>query len=300
VRLRPLSELTAVEAREQEHALLHEHPAAREDVADVVELTIPGPEMPIPARLYLGAGAASPAPALVWFPGGGWVLGSLEAADLAARSLANAARCAVVTVAYRRAPEHRFPAAVDDCFAAAHWLAETSTELGLDPTRFALGGASAGGNLAAVATQLARDRGLPVVFQLLVYPPTDHRARGDTTAAPSDRPSFDRAAATWCWSLYLGEEGDGDDPRASPLRSTDLRRLPPALVVTAEHDALREEGERYARALAAAGVETEHIQYVAPHGFFSDPFSDAAADARRAAARALRRAFGEDMPRSTK
>jgi acetyl esterase len=298
VRPRPLSELTVAEARTQERALLCGRPAVREHVADVIDLTIPGPAMPIPARLYLGAGAASPAPALVWLPGGGWVLGSLEAADLAARALANAARCAVVAIAYRQAPEHPFPSAVDDCFAAVRWVARSATQLGLHATRLAVGGASAGGNLATVVARLARDRGEPrLVLQLLVYPPTDHRAAGDTDAGHVDQPAFDRAAATWCWSHYLGEEGDGDDPRASPLRSPDLRGLPPALVITAEHDALREEGERYADALTAGGVETEHLHYVAPHGFFSNPVSEAAADARRAAAVALRRAFGEHVPR---
>ena len=150
-------------------------------------------------------------------------------------------------------------------------------QLGVDPTRVAIGGASAGGNLAAVVAHLARDQGGPaLVLQVLVYPATDHRARGDTSAPGA----FDRADADWCWSHYLGG-ASGDDPRASPLRAPDFRRLPPALVIAAAHDPLREEGELYAEALVAAGVEVEHASYEEVHGFFSTPGSTGA-DAARA------------------
>jgi acetyl esterase len=170
-------------------------------------------------------------------------------------------------------------------------VADTAGRLALDPLRIAIGGASAGGNLAAVVAHLARDRGeLPIVSQLLVYPPTDHRARGDTTVPGS----FDRAAADWCWSHYLGD-ASGDDPRASPLRASAYEGLPPALVIAAEHDPLLEEGKLYADALAAAGVETEHVCFEATHGFFSTPGSIAADAARAGAVSALRRAFGDDV-----
>ena len=219
-----LSNLTVAEARARERASLRARVAVPERVDRVTEFTIPGPGGPIPARLYTPAGRARPAPTLVWFPGGGWVVGSLEAADLVCRKLANETPCAVVAVEYRQAPEHRFPAAVDDCLAATEWVADNAGRLELDPLRIAIGGASAGGNLAAVVTHLARDRGeSPIVFQLLVYPATDHRARGDTNIPGS----FDRAEADWCWSHYLGD-ASGDDPRASPLRASEYAGLPRA------------------------------------------------------------------------
>jgi acetyl esterase len=286
-----LSELTVAEARAQERASLRARVAVPEPVEEVTDLAIPGPRGPISARLYMPAGRARPAPTLVWFPGGGWVVGSLEAADLVCRKLANETPCAVVAIDYRQAPEQRFPAAVEDCLAATRWVASNARRLELDPMRVAIGGASAGGNLAAVVAHLARDEGgPPVVLQVLVYPVTDHRARGDT-AFPG---AFDRAGADWCWSHYLGD-APGDDPRASPLRAPDFRRLPPALVIAAEHDPLREEGELYARALADAGVEAEHECYEAVHGFFSTPGSIAADAARARAVRALRRAFGDGV-----
>jgi acetyl esterase/lipase len=290
-----LSELTVEEARAQERAALQARTAVPEHVDEVTDLAIPGPGGPIPTRLYLPARLARPAPTLVWFPGGGWVVGTLEAADLVCRKLANETPCAVVAVEYRQAPEHRFPAAVDDCLAATEWAAGNARRLELDPMRIAIGGASAGGNLAAVVAHLARDQGgPPIVFQLLVYPATDHRARGDTDVPGS----FDRAGADWCWSHYLGD-ASGDDPRASPLRARDFRRLPPALLIAAEHDPLREETELYARALATAGVETEHLCFEAAHGFFSTPGSTAADAARTRAVNALRSAFGDRMPGGT-
>jgi acetyl esterase len=192
---------------------------------------------------------------------------------------------------YRQAPEHRFPAAVEDCLVAVEWVASNADQLELDPTRIAIGGTSAGANLAAVAAQLAREAGRPpLVLQVLVYPPTDRRARGDTSFPGS----LDRSDADWCWSHYLGH-ASGDDPRASPLRAADLRGLPPALVITAEHDALREEGELYADALVAAGVKTERVCYEAAHGFFSTPGSTAAEAARARVVSALRRVFGDGV-----
>jgi acetyl esterase len=286
-----LSELTVAQARARERSSLRARVGVPEPVDEVTDLTIPGRGGPIPARMYMPAVGERPAPTLVWFPGGGWVLGSLEAADLVCRKLANETPCAVVAVEYRQAPEHRFPAAVEDCLAATAWISTSARRLGLDPMRIAIGGASAGGNLAAVVAHLARDQGgPPLVFQLLVYPLTDRRARGDTSAPGS----FDRADADWCWSHYLGD-ADGDDPRASPLRARDFRRLPPALVIAAEDDALRDEIALYARALAAAGVGTEDVCYEATHGFFSTPGSIAADAARGRAVSALRRAFGDGV-----
>jgi acetyl esterase len=223
------------------------------------------------------------------------VLGSLKAADPICRKLATETPCAVVAVEYRQAPEHPFPAAVEDCLAAARWAASEGQRLGLEPTRVAIGGASAGGNLAAVVTHLARDGGgPPLLLQLLVYPLTDRRARGDVISQDPKEPTFDRASANWCWSHYLGD-ASGDDPRASPLRSRSFRDLPPALVITAEYDPLQEEGALYAGKLGAAGVEVEHARYDASHGFFSTPGSSVSEAARGRAVAALRRAFGQDV-----
>jgi acetyl esterase/lipase len=289
--MQSLAELTVAEARAQERASLLARVAVPEPVAEVTDVAIPGSGGPILARVYRPARAVRPAPTLVWLPGGGWVVGSLEAADLVCRKLANETPCAVVAVEYRQAPEHRFPAAVDDCLAATSWIANHGDQLGIDPTLVAIGGASAGGNLAAVVAHLARDRGGPALAcQVLVYPATDHCARGDTLFPGA----FDRADADWCWSHYLGDVS-GDDPRASPLRAPDFRGLPPTLVIAAEHDPLREEGELYARALAAAGVEAEHECYEAVHGFFSTPGSSAADAARARVVGALRRAFGDGV-----
>jgi len=288
---RPVHELSVAEARAAE--LAEPAPVPPEPVARVLERVAPGPDGEIPVRLYL-PDDMRPAPVLVFFFGGGWVLGSLAAVDPVCRRLANATPCAVVSVAYRRAPESPFPAALEDCYAATSWIAEHSAELGLDRDRLAVGGASAGGNLAAAVALLARERGGPALaFQLLVYPPLDHRADTPSLQEPLDPLFFGREDLAWCWSHYLAEPADGDNPLASPLRAQDLCGLPSALVITAELDPLRDQGERYAARLSEAGVPSELVRFdAAVHGFFSkaDRF-DAAAEAQALAAAALRRAF---------
>jgi acetyl esterase len=260
--------------------LTHHHPLAI-DAADVV--TGDG----VPIRLYRPAEAGAP-PALAFFHGGGWTSGSVAEADELCRALAHEAGCAVASVEYRLAPEHPFPAGLDDCLAATTWLAERATELRLDASRLAVGGPSAGANLAAAVTHVARDRGSPpLVFQLLVYPPTDYAAVSDVEGA-----DFRRADIASLWSLYLRDERDGEDPRASPLRAGNFRGLPAALVITAELDPLTEEAEAYARRLADAAVPVQVRRYSgAEHGFFSSPTPLGAA-ARSEAAQALRSAFG--------
>jgi len=288
---RPVHELSVAEARAAE--LAEPAPVPPEPVARVLERVAPGPDGEIPVRLYL-PDDMRPAPVLVFFFGGGWVLGSLAAVDPVCRRLANAIPCAVVSVAYRRAPESPFPAALEDCYAATSWIAEHGAELGLDRDRLAVGGASAGGNLAAAVALLARERGGPALaFQLLVYPPLDHRADTPSLQEPLDPLFFGREDLAWCWSHYLAEPADGDNPLASPLRAQDLCGLPSALVITAELDPLRDQGERYAARLSEAGVPSELVRFdAAVHGFFSkaDRF-DAAAEAQALAAAALRRAF---------
>ena len=288
---RPLHELSVAEAREAESSELR--PVSSEPVARVLERRLPGPEGDIPARVYVPDAARPPA-VLVYFVGGGWVLGSLKAADPVCRTIANAAACAVVSVDYRRAPENPFPAGLEDCYSAARWVAEHGPEHGLDSKRVAVGGASAGGNLAASVALLARERGGPDLrLQVLVYPPLDHRAA--TTSAHESIPSpfFGAKDLRWCWSHYLADAKDGESPLASPLRAQDLRGLPPALVITAEHDPARGEGELYAARLIEAGVPAELAPFDGvAHGFFSlSDRLDAAAEAQALVASALRRAF---------
>jgi acetyl esterase len=290
--VRPLHELSVVEAREAELADLE--PALPEPVPQVVDRLLCRRGHDVPARVYLPE-ARRPLPVLVYFCGGGWVLGSLDAVDPVCRRLANATPCAVVSVAYRRAPEYPFPAGLEDCYAALCWVAEHGAELGLDSARLAVGGASAGGNLAAAVALLARERrGPKLVLQLLVYPPLDHQADTLSMQEELDPLLLGGQDVAWCWSHYLADAADGDNSLASPLRAEDLRGLPSALVITAELDPLRDQGESYAARLAEAGVPTELVRFDgAVHGFFSkaDRF-DAAADAQALATSTLRRAFG--------
>jgi acetyl esterase len=288
--MRPIHELSVAEARGSEALPPESDP---EPVAEVVERSVPGPDGDIRARFYF-PGEDRPWPLLVYFFGGGWVLGSLDAVDSVCRRLANAVPCAVVSVGYRRAPEHRFPAGLEDCFAATSWVVEHGASLGLDPDRVAVGGASAGGNLAAAVALLARERGGPrLAFQLLVYPLVDHAAETPSGREALDDPFFGPKDVAWCWSHYLADPSDGDSPFASPLRVADLERLPPALIVTAELDPLRDEGELYAERLRGAGVPTELVRFHGMvHGFFSRPDTlDAAIEAQALAASALRVAF---------
>jgi acetyl esterase len=289
----PVHELTVSEARQAEIAGLSAN--MPEPVAEVRDLVLPGPAGPIAARMYL-PDAPRPLPVLVYFFGGGWVLGSVETAEPVCRRLANAAECAVVSIAYRRAPEDPFPAAVEDCYAATCWVAEHGDGHGLDTTRPAVGGASSGGNLAAAVAMLGRDRGGPsLAFQLLVYPPLDHRAATPSRRERVERPLFGPEDVAWCWSHYLADPADGGSPSASPLRASDLGGLPPALVITAEVDPLRDEGELYAARLREAGVPAELVRFAGVmHGFFSLAGDlDAAVEAQELAASALRRVFAD-------
>jgi acetyl esterase len=241
----------------------------------------------VPLRLHAPE-APGHLPGLVYLHGGGWTSGSAAGIDELCGTLAHDAQCVVAAVDYRLAPEHPFPAGLDDCFAATAWLAEHGAELGVDTAKLAVGGGSAGANLAAAVTLLARDRGgPPLAFQLLVYPPMDHAALAD-----DERATFRRADIKWHWSQYLPRRSDGDDPRASPLRAADLSGLPPALVITAEHDPLTEEAEAYARRLLDAGVPAAVHRFAgAQHGFFASATPQGKA-ARAVTAAALRTAFG--------
>ena len=264
------------------------------DVAAVSDHALDGPRGSIAARLYrpIGSSATDQLPVLVWFHGGGFVIGNLETADSTCRELANLSGAAVISIGYHLAPEAPFPAAVDDAMAALQWVARHAGELVVDPSRLAVGGDSAGGNLAAVVSQLARDAGGPsVYFQLLVYPVTDPTGSYPSTAENGQ--GYFLEAATMEWFLHHYMDGaDTSDVRVSPLRATDLSGLPPAFVVTAEFDPLRDEGEAYAEALSAAGVAVERIRYDGMiHGFFGMDFLPDCTVARTRAADALRDAL---------
>ncbi|MFZ5492584.1 MAG: alpha/beta hydrolase [Pseudomonadota bacterium] len=236
----------------------------------VRDLSVPGPGGAIKARLYRPT-TDGLLPGLVFFHGGGWVIGDLDSHDDLCRDLAALAGCAVLAVDYRLAPEHRFPAAADDAIAATGWVQAHAAELGIDVGRLAVGGDSAGGNLAAVSALASRDAGSPLAAQLLIYPVTDmSRLAGESYTACGEGYGLTAGAMAWFHDHYLADAAAAQDWRVSPLLATDLGRLPPALVVTAEFDVLRSEGEAYAKQLADAGVQTELRRYDGMiHGFAS-------------------------------
>lgn len=265
----PLYGMSVAEARAADIAAIKAAGGAVEPVAAVEDVEIPGPAGPIPVRSYLPHGSG-PFPTLVYFFGGGWTLGSVETSDGVCRALTNAAGCCTIAVGYRLAPEHKFPAAVEDCYAAVRWLAHHGDVLGADTSRIAVAGDSAGGNLAAVTALLARDHGgPPLACQVLVYPNTDHSLHPSGVPGGYDLP-FDERSVRWYWDNYLADQDDGASPLVSPLRAPDLSGLPPALVVTAEYDPLRAEGIRYATTLRDAGVDVEQVDQTGMiHGFLT-------------------------------
>jgi len=240
-----------------------------ESVARIENRTVPGSAGQIPVRIYTPVGTA-PFPVLVYFHGGGWVIGNLDTHDGICRSLANRVGCLVVSVDYRLAPEHRFPAAPEDCYAATRWLAEHAGSLGGDKGRIAVGGDSAGGNLAAVVALMARDRGGPkLAFQLLVYPATDTDFETRSYRENSEGYFLSRADMVWFWNHYAPRDEDRRNPYAAPLRAASLRGLPPALVITAEFDPLCDDGNAYAARLREDGVPVRLSQQDGLiHGFF--------------------------------
>jgi acetyl esterase len=286
----PLYEQSLADARHADLASVTEGAGTGEPVDHIVDSTYPGPDGDRPVRVYR-PGSGAPLPVVVYFFGGGWTLGSIDTADAVARRLAVAVPAVVVVPGYRLAPEHPFPAAVEDCFAAVRWAADHAGDLGGDPRRIAVAGDSAGGNLAAAVTLLARDAGGPALAgQVLVYPNTDHTADDASLRDNADRWLFNRTSVGWYWGHYLTDPDHGRDPRASPALADDHRALPPAVVITAEHDPLRDQGERYAATLRAAGVPAELHRYDGmAHGFFTmSGVLDAAGEAQRQAADALR------------
>jgi acetyl esterase len=239
-------------------------------MAEKWERSVGGEDRPVRARVYRPT--PKPAPGLlVWLHGGGWVVGSPEHCDTQARALAASSGCVVVSVDYRLAPEHRFPVGLEDCYAGVAWAAEHAAVLGATPGRLAVGGDSAGGNLTAAITLLARDRGGPRIdLQLLVYPVLTRAADSPSYEAFADGYWLTADAMTWFWDHYLPPGDRGDNPLASPLLAESLVDLPPAIVATAEYDPLRDEGEQYVERLRAAGVPVQPRRYDGMlHGFLA-------------------------------
>ncbi|WP_276255875.1 alpha/beta hydrolase [Halomontanus rarus] len=263
----PLGTLS-VEGARALHRDLFAAPDEPEPVGEVRDLAIPGPAGDVPIRVYAPDGEG-PFPVLVYVHGGGWVLGDIPTTDPAYRALTNAADCAVVAVEYRRAPEHPFPAPLEDCYAALRWTAEHAADIGCDPDRIAVGGDSAGGTLAAAAAQVARDRDGPsLVHQLLIYPATDRAFDTDAYEENAEGYFLTREDMRWFWDRYLESDLDAQNPYASPLRAREFADLPPATVVTAGFDPLRDDGVAYADRLEAAGVDVVHRHYERMiHGF---------------------------------
>jgi acetyl esterase len=259
------------------------------EVALVEDLQAPGPAGPIPVRHYrpLGSDATQRLPVLVYFHGGGWTIGDLDTHDTLCRQLANGAGCAVVSVDYRMGPEHRFPAAVDDCLAATRWVRGEAARLRIDPARIAVGGDSAGGNLAAVVALCERDGldgldGQPgqegaatrttasgaLAFQLLIYPATDMTLAGESHRTNGQGYLLTRDSIHYYRSHYIADASQWQDWRASPLLHPDLSGLPPALVITAGFDPLRDEGLAYAQRLTEAGTRCTYACFERQiHGF---------------------------------
>jgi acetyl esterase len=264
------------------------------EMARVDNLSMPGPAGDIPLRIFT-PGTSPPYPILVYYHGGGWVIGSLDSHDAVCRSLAIGTPCIVVAVDYRLAPENKFPGAVVDAYAAAQWVAANAAGFGGDAQHIAVGGDSAGGNLAAVVAQMAHEHAAPaLMFQLLIYPVTD---------AASDTPSYrDNGAGylltdammEWFWNHYLPDGVDRASALHSPLRAKSLKGLPRALVITAEYDPLRDEGEAYAARLSEAGVAVKLTRYEGMiHGFFGlGTLMNKANQAVDESTAALRAAFG--------
>ena len=290
--LQPIEQCTPDEFRAMMRVQI-EDKAKREHVAHVEDREIPGPVGAIPVRIYRSTADRSQG-VLVYYHGGGWVGGDLETHDSLCRAIANAAECMVISVDYRLAPEHAYPAAAEDAYAALKWVCENHSALAIDPERIAVGGDSAGGNLAAVVSLMARDREkLPLRLQVLIYPITDCDFTTSSYQECAEGYLLTTTGMKWFWKSYAPEEDDAQQPYASPLRAGELSDVAPALVITAEYDVLRDEGVAYAKRLQESGVPTEWKCYDGMiHGFVGrQDVLDAGRMAVNQIANALRKAF---------
>ena len=293
-KLRPIEELTPAEARQQMEATARARKAEPLPVARVEERMIPGPAGEIRLRLYWPQ-AAAPMPAIVYYHGGGHVIGSLDTHDFVARNLCSGVGALVASVDYRMGPEHKFPAAVDDSWAALQWVGANAESLGADPNRMGVHGDSAGANLAAVVALLARDAGSPKLrLQSLVYPIADYGLVGDSYEKYANGYGIlTRAAMEWFRDHYLRNSEDVRDWRASPMKAASLSGVAPAIVITAECDVLHDDGQRYADALHRASVPVEYKEFPGMiHAFFGMvPAVDDAMNAQRTVWTAFKRVF---------
>lgn len=288
-----IHEMAADEARAMYRAMKPDLPEIK--VHSVEDRLVPGPGGDIPVRIYRPSG--NPSPLHVHFHGGGWVIGDLETHDADCREICRGAECIVVAVDYRLAPEHCFPAALDDCYAVTCWAASNSAEIGARPGPVSVGGDSAGGNLAAAVALMARDRAAPeIALQLLIYPVTDAAMSSASYRENAEGYMLSQQMMAWFWDQYCPQAEQRNHPLASPLLATDLSGLPAALVMTAEFDPLRDEGEAYAARLAEAGVEVQVRRFDGLiHGFFSQAgIVEAAREGVELAVAALRKAHRAD------
>ncbi|SFK54266.1 alpha/beta hydrolase [Geodermatophilus ruber] len=266
---KPLHEMTPEEARGFGGALRELYGPGPE-MARVEDISIPAPHGSIPARVLVPDEA--PRAVIVYYHGGGWVIGALDEFDTLGRQLAEKSSSTVVLVDYRLAPEHRYPAAAEDAYTALEWVADHLGELAADGAPLVVMGDSAGGNLSAVVAQRAREGGPAIALQVLVYPVTDCDLDNETYRDPDNQLLLTREAMVWFWDHYAPDQSCRTAPDASPLRVADLSGLPPAVVITAEHDVLRQEGEAYAEAMRAAGVPVDLRRFPGQmHGFFTMP-----------------------------
>ena len=274
---KPIEKLSPAEARKQPSpadavmALLKAQgkSTAPEAVGKVEDKTFPGPAGPVPIRIYTPSGSG-PFPVVLYIHGGGWVIATLDTYDASARALTNAAQAVVVSTHYRQAPEHKFPGAHDDTWAAYEWVLKNAKSFNGDSTRVAIAGESAGGNMAAAIAMVARDRKVQMpVHQLLVYPVANHAFDTPSYQENTNAKPLGKAGMQWFFGHYLKTTADGDNPRVSILRAGNLKGLPPATIITAQIDPLRSEGEMYANKLKDAGVDVRYQNYDGvTHEFF--------------------------------
>jgi acetyl esterase len=287
-----LDPVTARQQFEQTAPILDARPVA---VHRVEDLTLAGPGGSLLVRCYTPRASDQPLPMLLWFHGGGFVIGSVNSYDAICRQLCLQADCMVLSVDYRLAPEHPFPAAVEDCFAALNWAVVQGAALGGDPKRIALAGDSAGGNLATVCSILARDAGGPeLALQCLIYPCTAAEPETASHHRFAEGYILSRQSIQWFYRHYLAHPDGRNDYRYAPLLADDLSGLAPTLLILADHDPLYDEGRAYGERLQAAGNQIEIVDYPGMvHAFYSMSNAvDAAKDALARSARALRTAFG--------
>ncbi len=291
-------ELSAPEARATFVGLMQLVGPKDVPIGKTENLNVPGPGGPVPVRIYSPVAAGSePLPALVYYHGGGFVIGDLDTHDGLCRMFANEAGCRVVAVHYRLAPEHRFPAAAEDAYAALVWAEANASNLGIDANSIAVGGDSAGGNLAAVVAQMAKEKGGPKLdLQLLLFPVT--QIGGETSSLNEFAVGYflEKKGLDWFYKHYAGTAPDKNDPRLSPLRAKDLSGLPPAYIVLGGFDPLHDEGQQYADKLRAAGVKVTVSDYpdMVHCFFYLQTVLPQALEAVKKASAALKRAFAEN------